>query len=162
MQHEEAITYGERAVVLGPNHSDVHALMAHIYRFSGRFEEALVMIKKALRLQPNLSVNHVWCLMEISMCHYCLGSYEEAISFAKQYRNVAEKLGLNEAIWPYYLLLTLNYMRMGLDQEARDALAELLRLFPEFSLEWNRIYSVYRDPKYIESQQKDLRKAGLK
>jgi adenylate cyclase len=161
-QHEEAVTYGERAVALGPNHVDVHAMMAHIYRFSGRFEEALAMIKKAMRLQPNLSVNHVWCLMEGSMCHYCLNSYEEAISFAKQYRHVSEELGLGEAIWVYYLMLTLNYVRMGLDQEARDALAELLRLFPEFSLEWNRIYSVYRDSKYLESQQNDLKKAGLK
>jgi adenylate cyclase len=161
-QHEEAITNGERAIHLNPNHSDVHAIMAHIYRFSGRFEEALVMIKKAFRRQPNYSVNHVWCLNEISMCHYCLGRHEEAISFAKQYRNVAEELGLNEAIWVYYLMLTLNYVRLGLDQEARDALAELLRLFPDFSLEWNRIYSAYRDPKYLEAQQNDLRKAGLK
>jgi adenylate cyclase len=161
-QHEKAITNGERAVHLNPNHSDVNAIMAHIYRFSGRFEEALVMIKKALRLQPNLSVNHVWCLMESSMCHHCLGRYEEAISIAKQYRHVAEYLGLNEAIWVYYLMLTLNCVRMGLDQEARDALAELLQLFPDFSLEWNRIYSAYRDPKYLEAQQEDLKKAGLK
>ena len=96
------------------------------------------------------------------MCHYCLGKHAEAISFAKQYRNVAEKLGHNQFIWGYYLMLTLNYMRMGLDQEARDALADLLRLFPEFSLEWDSIYSVYRDPKYLESQHKDLMKAGLK
>jgi tetratricopeptide (TPR) repeat protein len=161
-QHEEAITNGERAVHLNPNHPDVHAIMAHIYRFSGRFEEALVMIKNALRLQPNLSVIHAWCLMEISMCHYCLDRHMEAISFAKHYRNVAEELGLNEMIWTYYLMLTLNYVRMGLDQEACDALAELLRLFPDFSLEWNRRYSSYRDPKYLESQQRDLRKAGLK
>ena len=161
-QYEEAITYGERAVVLGPNHVDVHAVMAHIYRFAGRFEEALSMIKKALRLQPNLSVDHIWYLMEISMCHYCLGRYEEAVSFAKQYCNVAEGLGHREVIWFYYLMLALNYIRMGLDQEARDALAELLRLFPTFSLEWYRQYSCYRDPKYLESQQKDLRKAGLK
>ena len=96
------------------------------------------------------------------MCHYCLDRYEEAISFAKQYRRVAEGLGLNETIWVYYLMLTLNYARMGLNQEARDALAELLRLFPEFSLEWNRIQSAYRDPQYLEAQQNDLRKAGLK
>jgi hypothetical protein len=51
---------------------------------------------------------------------------------------------------------------MGLEKEARDALAELLRLFPQFSLEWDRIYSVYKDPKYMESQQEDLRRAGLK
>ncbi|MGD8521238.1 MAG: adenylate/guanylate cyclase domain-containing protein [Desulfobacterales bacterium] len=156
------LTVGEKAVVLGPNHVDVHGGMAHIYRFSGRFDEALGMIKKALRLQPNLSVNHIWFLMEISMCHYCLGSYEVAVSFAKQYRKVAEGLGHSETIWVYYLMLTLNYMRMGLEKEARHALAELLRLFPEFSLEWNRIYSIYKDPKYMESQQEDLRKAGLK
>ena len=96
------------------------------------------------------------------MCHYCLGRHEEAISLARQYRNVADKLGFSEIIWVYYLMLVLNYMRMGLDQEARDALAELLQLFPEFSLEWNRRYSSYRDPNYLESQQKDLRKAGLK
>jgi adenylate cyclase len=161
-QHEQAINYGERAVVLGPNHVDVHAMMAHIYRFSGRFDAALDMIKKALRLQPYLSVIHLWCLMEISMCHYCLGRHEEAVSFAKQYLKVAKGLGHNEFVWGYYLMLTLNYMKMGLEKEARDALAEMLRLFPEFSLEWNRIYSVYKDPKYMESQQEDLRKAGLK
>jgi adenylate cyclase len=161
-KHEEAITNGERAVHLNPNDPDAHTVMAHIYRFSGRFEDALVMVRKALRLQPNLSVHHVWHLMEISMCHYCLDRHEEAISFAKQYRHFAEELGLNESIWVYYLMLTLNYVRMGLDQEARDALAELLRLFPEFSLEWNRVYSSYKDPKYLEDQQNDLRKAGLK
>lgn len=96
------------------------------------------------------------------MCHHCLGRYEEAISIAEQYRHVAEYLGLSETIWVYYLMLTLNYMRIGLDQEARNALAELLQLFPGFSLEWNRIYSVYRDPKYLEAQQEDLKKAGLK
>ena len=96
------------------------------------------------------------------MCHFCLGRYEEAVSLAKQYRNVAEGLGNTDVIWVHYLMLTLNYMRMGLEQEARDALNELLRLFPGFSLEWNRIYSVYKDPKYLEAQQNDLRKAGLK
>ena len=161
-QHEEAITNGEKAVHLNPNHPDVHAIMAHIYRFSMRFEEALVMIKKAFRLQPNFSVTHIWYLMEMSMCHYCHGRQEEAISFAKQYRHFAEELGLNETIWVYYLMLTLNYVKMGLDQDAREALAELLRLFPEFSLEWNRIYSVYKNPKYLESQQKGLKRAGLK
>jgi adenylate cyclase len=161
-QHKEAITNGEKAVHLNPNDPGVHGVMAHIYRFSGRFEEALVMIKKALRLQPNLSVIHIWFLMEISMCHYCLDRHEEAVSFAKHYRTETEKLGLNEMIWIYYLMLTLNYASMGLDQEARDALAELLRLFPDFSLEWNRRYSSYRDPKFLEIQQNDLRKAGLK
>ena len=161
-QHEEAISNGEKAVHLNPNDPDAHAVMAHIFRFSGRFDEALFMIEKAFRLQPSLSLIHTWFFMERSMCHYCLGRHEKAISYAKQYCAVVEKLELNELIWIYFLMLTLNYVRMGLDQEASDALAELLRLFPEFSLEWNRRYSSYRDPKYLEDQQEDLKKAGLK
>jgi adenylate cyclase len=158
-QHEEAIAAGERAVFLGPNHAEAHAIMAHILRFAGRFEEAISMIKKALRLQPSY---HYWYLMELSMCYYWTGRYEEAISVARKFRKLAESGGNAEAIWGYHLMLTLNYIKLGLEQEAHDAATELLRLFPAFTLEWDRRYSCYKDPEYLESQHKDLRKAGLK
>ncbi|UCG05571.1 MAG: adenylate/guanylate cyclase domain-containing protein [Desulfobacterales bacterium] len=158
-QHAKAIAAGERAVFLGPNHAEAHAIMAHILRFAGRFEEAISMIKKAVRLQPSY---HYWYLMELSMCCYWTGRYEEAISVAKKFRQLAESAGHAEAIWGYHLMLTLNYMKLGLDQEARDAATELLRLFPAFTLEWDRRYSCYKNPEYLESQHKDLRKAGLK
>jgi hypothetical protein len=59
-------------------------------------------------------------------------------------------------------MLAMNYIKLGLDQEARDAATELLRQFPDHTLEWDRRYSCYKDPAYLESQHKDLRKAGLK
>jgi len=158
-QHEKAIAEGERAVFLGPNHAEAHAIMAHILRFAGRFEEAITMIKKAMRLQPTYPY---WYLMELSMCYYWTGRYEMAISVARKSRKLAESGGHAEAIWGYHLMLTLNYIRMGLDQEARNSATELLRLFPAFTLEWDRRYSFYKDPENLESQHKDLRKAGLK
>jgi adenylate cyclase len=158
-QHEKAIDAGEKAIFLGPNHAEVHAIMAHILRFAGRFEEAIFMIEKAVRLQPSY---HYWYLSELSMCYYWTGRYEEAISVAQQFRELAEIAGHTEIIWGYHLMLTMNYMKLKLHQKARDAAAEVLRLFPAFTLQWDRRYSCYKDPEYLESQHKDLRKAGLK
>jgi adenylate cyclase len=158
-QHKKAIAAGQRAVFLGPNHAEAHAIMAHILRFAGRFEEAVSMIKKAMRLQPSY---HFWYLMELSMCYYWTGRYEEAISVARKYRKLAESVGHVDTIWGYHLMLTMNYIKLGLDQEAREAATQLLRLFPAFTLEWDKRYSCYKNPEYLKSQHKDLRKAGLK
>ena len=158
-QHEKAIAAGERAVFLGPNHAEAHAIMAHILRFAGRFEEAVPMIKKAIRLHPSY---HYWYLAELSMGCYWTGRYEEAISVARKFRKLAERVGQPDAMLGYHLMLTMNYMKLGLDQKARESATELLRLFPAFTLEWDRRYSCYKNPEHLESQHKDLRRAGLK
>ncbi|NIR16991.1 MAG: hypothetical protein GWN86_24970 [Desulfobacterales bacterium] len=58
-------------------------------------------------------------------------------------------------------MLTINHIRLGREQEAREAAAGLLRSFPNFSLEWDRQYSHYQNPEHLEQQHEDLRKAGL-
>ena len=158
-EHEKAIARGERAISLGPNNAEVHALMAHILRFSGKFDQAIAMIKKALRLQPYYPT---WYLTELAMCYYYVGRNEEAIEVAENYRKLTQKRGEDEFLWPYYLMLTLNYVRLGKEREAREALGGLLKLFPGFTFEWDRQYSVYKDPEHLERQHEDLRKAGLK
>ena len=157
-EYEEAIKEAGRAVALGPSHAVVHAVAAHIFRFSGKFEQAIAMIKKAMRLQPYLSS---WYLMELGMSYYCLGRYEEAGDIAEQLRRLAQSRG-EEIIWGAYLMLAMNYIRLGREQEARLAAAELLRLNPDYSLDLDRRYSCYKDPHILERQHEDLRKAGLK
>jgi adenylate cyclase len=158
-QHELAIAKGERAVALGPSYAEVHAVMAHILRFAGRFEQAVAMIRKALRLQPNYPP---WYLVELAMCDYYVGRHEEAIELAEKYLTLSQSRGEDEFLWPCQLILTINYIRMGQEREAREAAAGLLRLFPNFSLEWDRQYSNYKNPSHLERQHEDLRKAGLK
>ena len=158
-QHELAIAEGLRAIDLGPNDAEVHALMAHILRFAGRFEEAIAMIKKALRLQPHYPP---WYITELSMCYYYVGRYEKAIELAEKYRNLTQSRGEDEFLWPYNLMLTINYIRLGREQQARKAAAGLLRLFPSFSLEWDTKYSYYKNPSHLKRQHKDLIAAGLK
>jgi adenylate cyclase len=158
-RHEEAIAEAEKAITLGPSNAEVHAVAAHIFRFVGRFEAALAMIKKALRLQPNYSS---WYLGELAMCYYYVGRHEEAIEIAGQFRNLIQNRGENELLWWYYIIRAMNYIRLGREREARLEAAELLRVFPEFSMDWDGKYSCYKDPSHLERQHDDLRKAGLK
>jgi adenylate cyclase len=157
-EYDQAITEAERAVALGPNHALVHALASHILRFSGDYERAIAMIKKAMRLQPFLPS---WYLMELSMSCYCIGNYEEAKDSAEEFRRLAESRG-DQIAWAAYLMLAMNYIRLGKEREARLAVLESARLNPDYSLEVDRRYSCYRDLSVIERQHEDLRKAGLK
>jgi len=157
--YEQAIAEGQRALALGPNNADIHAIMAHILRFSGRFEEATVMIQRAMRLQPS---HPSWYLGELAMSYYYLGRHEAAIGLAEQFHNLAHSRGEEYLLYWYYAILAMNYIRLGRDQEAREAAAEVLRSFPEYSLEWDRQFSVYKDPTHLERQHEDLRKAGVK
>jgi tetratricopeptide (TPR) repeat protein len=117
------------------------------------------MTKKAVRLHPNYPSFY---LMELAMCHYYLGKYEEAVAFAEQLRTLAQSHGEDNILWSSHLILAMNYIRLGREKEARAAATEVLRLFPSFSLEWDRLYSCYKDPGHLERQHEDLRKAGLK
>jgi adenylate cyclase len=157
--YEQAIAEGQRALALGPNNADIHAIMAHILRFSGRFEEAIVMIQRAMRLQPS---HPSWYLGELAMSYYYLGRYEAAIGLAKQFHDLADSRGEEYLLYWYYSMLAMNYVRLGRHQEAREAATEVLRGFPEYSLEWDRQFSVYKDPAHLERQHEDLRKAGIK
>jgi adenylate cyclase len=157
-KHDLAIAKGERAIALGPNDSQVHAIMAHILRFAGRFEEAVAMIRKALRLQPNYPPFY---LVELAMCDYYVGRHEEAIELAEKYLKLSQSRGEDSFVWPCYLILTINYIRLGREREAREAATGLLRSFPNFSLEWDRQYSHYKNPAHLEQQHEDLRNAGL-
>ena len=157
-KHEQAIAEGQKALALGPNDADNHVSMAHILRFAGRFEEAIVLIKKAVRIQPN---HPSWYLGELAMCDYYVGRHEEAIKLAKQLHGLAKRRGEKFISYWYHAILAMNYIRLGRNEEARKAAAEVKRLFPEYSLEWDREFSVYKDPALLERQHEDLRKAGI-
>ena len=158
-RYDEAITEGEKALALGPNDADIHATMAHILRYAGKFEEAIVLIQRALRLQPSYPS---WYLGELAMCYYYVGRHEEAIRLTEQLYSLAGSRREKFISYWYYAILAMSYIRLGRDQEAREAAAEVHRLFPEYSLEWDRQFSVYKDPAHLERQHEDLRKAGLR
>jgi len=157
-RYDQAIAEGEKAITLGPNDADNLVTVGHILRFVGRFEEAIVLIAKAMRLHPNHSS---WYLGELAMCYYYVGRHEEAIKSVKKLSIFADREGEKFISYWYYAILAMNYVRLGHIEKAQKAAAEVRRLFPEYSLEWDRQFSLYKDPVHLERQHEDLRKSGL-
>jgi len=158
-KHDQAIAQGERAVILGPNSADAHALLAEILRFAGRFEEAVTLSEKAMRLQP---FYREWYLFNLAVCYYYLGRHEDAVATTKKCLQLVENRGGGAAVWVSHVVLAMNYIRLGREEEARAHAAEVLRINPKYSFEWDRKYSPYKDPAHLERQFEDLRKAGLR
>ena len=157
-EHSMAVEKGQQAIVLGPNSADVHAVMAHILRFNGRFEEAIVMVRKALRLQPFYPA---WFLAELALCYYYLDKFREALETAKQFKDLSISRNETDLLYLYYALLAMNYVRLGREKDARRAARNVMREFPGYSLEWDKSYGLYKYKAHLERQHNDLRKAGI-
>jgi hypothetical protein len=54
-----------------------------------------------------------------------------------------------------------NYIRLDREEDARAHAAELLRIFPGYTLELDRKTSFFRDPAIKKPYLEDLRKAGI-
>ena len=131
MQHEEAISEGEKAIILSPNNAEAHMIMAHILRFAGVFYKATAMIEKALRLEPYYPSFY---LSELAMCYYYLDRFEESITRAKEFLNIAESRGDDELLYFGHCIIAMNYIRLGRPKDARMEGEEVMRLFPRYSL----------------------------
>jgi adenylate cyclase len=151
-QWDKAIEEMEIAVSLNPNDADSVVGLAIAYRSVGRVKEALLMLEKAVSLNP---MPPKWYLHEFGSCYRLLGRYEEAIAVNKR--------GLNRS--PDYLSSRLNlivtYMMSGEEEAAREEAVEVLKQRPDFSIERFLKHFPYKDQKIIDGFRVDLSKAGL-
>ena len=113
------------------------------------------MVRKAMRLEPYYPSTYLELLGGVYMR---MGAYEKAVEAFKG-------LGARK---PHAILgrisLAIAHIRLGQKKQARSEVAELLRLFPEFSLEVyeKEAQSMDMDPGVVESDMEALREAGLK
>jgi adenylate cyclase len=152
-QHDQAITEGERAILLAPNCADCYAGMAMILSLSQRPAEAVGLMEKAIRLNPQYPP---WYLYMLGYAYRVTGQYEEAVE------NLKKALTRSPNNLGSHLNLAAAYSELGREEEARAEAAEVLRLSPNFSVEvYGRITS-QRDSAITERTLAALRKAGLK
>jgi adenylate cyclase len=152
-QYEPALAAGRRAIALDPNNAESYAVQAIVLNAAGRPEEALRMMEQALRLNPAYPD---WYATNLGTAYALLGRDEEAIS---AYRDTLLR---NPDLLLAHLGLVEVYSRVGREEEARAAAAEVLRISPAFSLEVWKQRAAQKDPDILERQLAALRKAGLK
>lgn len=136
-QHEKAITEGKRYIALNPNSAFDHAHLGNVMFFSGRFDEAITLIKKAMRLNPKLPPTF---LINLNESYIFLGRYEEGLP----------PLGFS---W-----VCQEFSR---DEEARAYMEKALKIKPSLLLEFVKLASPYKNPAHLQRQLDALRKAGL-
>jgi adenylate cyclase len=152
-QHERAIAEMERAITLSANDAGSYASLSAALMYAGRPEEAMEVVRKALRLNPHPPPFY-WSFL--GQAYRLTGRYEDAIPVLKR----------ASALNPNFLLdhfnLAVTYRELGREGEARAEVAELLRLSPTLSVEGLRQSLPYKDPAILERALTALRKAGLK
>ena len=152
MQYEKGIPELEKAVDLEPNGADAHAHLAMGLLFMDRSEEAILMSKKAIRLNP---IAPSWYLHNLAATYRNIRNYEESLVWAEKAVKQEPENILSR------LVLCSIYSIMGRMEEARVEANEVKNLNPKFSLIRFEKTLPYKNleakNRYIEA----LSKAGL-
>jgi tetratricopeptide (TPR) repeat protein len=121
--------------------------------FSGRYQEAIPMLQKSLRLSP-IPI-HSEVLGFLARSYSSLGQYEEAIS---TYKKMFQIYGPDTLM--AHVGLAMIYASLDREKEARAEGVEVLRIDPKFSWErWIRGLPFSQSAK--DRMTESLRKVGL-
>jgi len=152
-QYEQALVTMEQAITLDPNTADGYARLAEALSRIGRSREGVGMAEQALHCKSDIVDLH---LNSVGTAYYLAGKPAEAIAPLQQY------LTRYPNILSAHLMLAAVYSELGQTHEARQEVAEVLRINSTFSMEVHKERAPIRDPATLERHLTALRKAGLK
>jgi adenylate cyclase len=114
-QHEQAIAAAKRAIALAPNDAEGFAWLGATLNFAGRPEEAIGLLKKAMRLNPRYPYNY---LSFLGMAYRWAGRNEEALA------TLQSALSRNPDYLAPHFHLAVLYSELGRLEEARADLSQ--------------------------------------
>ena len=151
-RYDEAIAYARRAVDMAPSSAIDKARLAWLLSYSGYTEEAIPLLKKAMRLSPYYPA---WFIGVLGFAYMLVEDYEQAIAAHNQ---LLERKSLLK--FAYSRLAGINAI-LGNEEEAKKYATELLRIKPNFTVRrWAKVL-LYRHPDDLERELNALRMAGL-
>jgi tetratricopeptide (TPR) repeat protein len=150
--YETAIAMSNKAVELAPGNAGILGNAAMLQLKSGRPEQSLELIKKAMRLCP---VYPVWFCSLLGNTYRFLGRNESAITaFESAIKRGSEFLALHVG-------LASILGELGRKEDAKKSVSEILRIDPGFSIEKYMSGLIYSDPAVTTRFKDGLQKSGL-
>jgi adenylate cyclase len=156
-QWKAAMSQDEAALADDPNNAKAHADLSFWNMFLGHSENGFAGVETALRLSPRDPTVSEW---QFYMCHLHthLAQWDQAIEWC------GKSIASGRAnMFPFVDLAAANAWA-GHDKEAKETVAELRKLYPDFTVQsWAGIHWS-DDPTFNEQYQRiveGLRKAGL-
>jgi tetratricopeptide (TPR) repeat protein len=146
-QFGQARRHFERALALSPNDASMLADIANLSCYFGRAKEAIELLKKAMRLNPNYPDWYPWSL---ALAFFTARQYDEALKVLEETHSPLARR-----------LLAATYAQAGRLEQARAAAKEYLEVIPDFSIKRYMGLEPYEDPADLEDYVQGLRKAGL-
>jgi adenylate cyclase len=151
-QHDEAIAAAKRWVEIEPGDAEAYANLAGILQFAGEPERVRGLIEKAKRLNP---FHPFYYNLYVGQACFTMHRFEEAAELIK--RSIAH----NPESLPSHFYLAACYGQLGEEARARDALAEVRRISPDFSIARLQAIAAYRRATDLDLLIGGLREAGL-
>jgi adenylate cyclase len=152
-EFDKAIAAGERAFALSPWSQPVLTNYSVTLRATGRPEEAIPLLQKAIRQNPfgPASIYNAFgdVLRDAGRFEESVSAYKKAIQIAPDHFNA-------------HVGLVVTYTWMGRENEARATAAEVLRINPKYSVDYAAKTFFYKDQSFNNKIVAALRKAGLK
>ena len=151
-EYDLSIAEAERSIELEPDNAEALARFGIILQFSGRPDEALPLIKRAMNLDAHHPFVFPFWLGEILQA---LQRHEEAVAA------FARSINRNAEFTPAHEYAAASYAHLGRLDDARAQAAEVLRLRPSFSIQREAAILPFRDPAMLARFVEGLRRAGL-
>jgi adenylate cyclase len=152
-KHDEAIKEARTALEMEPNSADAHNDLGHVLFQSDLAQEAVPVLKKAIRLNPYPPSMY---FHNLAWAYHSLGKYEEAVRVANKAIQVNPKdIVAHRALVSAYSLL-------GREADARVEAAEVLEIDPNFSVDRFAKISPFKNQDKAKKIWDSYRKAGLK
>jgi TolB-like protein/class 3 adenylate cyclase/Tfp pilus assembly protein PilF len=150
-QYDAALVESERAIALNPNDPANYARQGAIHLWAGRIDGAVRALEAAHRFDPLMGVRP---LAHLGMAYY----------LKRRYQDAAKVLERGRAINPDYAyaltVLAATYGQLGDDDRANEAISELRRVDPFFSIK--SVGRLFRDKDDTATLVEGLQKAGIR
>jgi tetratricopeptide (TPR) repeat protein len=160
-QWRPAIAEVETAIGLDRNDAVAHARAGFYKMMVGRSEDGIASVETALRLSPHDALTPWW---QYNICHLHshLAHWEQAIEWCEK-STAWRASGAFGFFYPFIDLVADNAW-LGRDKEAKEAGAQLQKLYPGFTVQTFLSFHFTDDPTFNAQYQRlaeGLRKAGV-